>query len=50
MIRTRTLVVLWAIVVLEILSPLPMLLSLGAAYVLLFRPPWFRKLVLDLYH
>ena len=49
MTRTRTLVVLWAIVALEILSPVPTLLSLGTAYVLLVRPPWFRQLVLDLY-
>jgi hypothetical protein len=42
---------LWAVLViaLEIVSPVPALLSLGAIYVLLFRPPWFRNLVLELY-
>ena len=47
--RNRLVAYLWAIVVLEILSPIPLLLSLGAIYVLLFRPPWFRKAVEDLY-
>ena len=40
---------LWAIIALEILSPIPAVLSLGAIYVLLFRPPWFPRLVETLY-
>jgi hypothetical protein len=43
------LLILWLIVLLEILSPVPAFLTLGAAYVLLFRPPRFLDLVLRLY-
>ena len=49
MTRNQLLAVLWAIVVLEFLSPVPLVLTLGAVYVLLARPPWFKKLVADLY-
>jgi hypothetical protein len=44
-----TLLLLWSVVLLEIASPVPLFLSLGAVYVLLVRPPWFYRLVRDLY-
>ena len=44
-----TLLALWAVVLLELISPVPALLTLGAIYVLLVRPPWFLALVKDLY-
>jgi hypothetical protein len=40
---------LWAVVVVEMLSPLPAFLSLGTVYVLLFRPPWLPAIVDELY-
>jgi len=40
---------LWLIVLLEVLSPVPAVLTLGAIYVLLFRPPQFLTLVHRLY-
>ena len=40
---------LWAVVLIEILSPIPAFLSLGVAYVLLARPPWLPRLVRELY-
>lgn len=40
---------LWAIIILEIVSPVPAVLSLGAIYVLLFKPPWFMTMVKELY-
>lgn len=46
---SRTLLLLWLIVVLEVLSPVPLFLSIGAAYVLLARPPWFYDMVCGLY-
>ena len=46
---SNLLVLLWAMVVLEFLSPIPAFLTLGAVYVLLFRPPWFPELVRRLY-
>ncbi len=42
-------VLLWSIVLLELVSPLPAFLTLGAIYVLLVRPDWFRRWVNDLY-
>ena len=41
--------VLWLVVLLELVSPVPAFLTLGAAYVLLVRPPWFLDLVQRLY-
>ena len=46
---SRTVLLLWAIVVLEIVSPVPAFLSLGAVYVLLVRPPWLPRIVRELY-
>ncbi len=40
---------LWLIVLLELVSPVPALLTFGAIYVLLVRPPWFLDLVVHLY-
>ena len=40
---------LWVAVVIEILSPIPAFLTVGAVYVLLFRPPSFYRLVQGLY-
>lgn len=40
---------LWLIVILEVISPIPAFLTIGAMIVLLTRPPWFRDLVLRLY-
>ena len=45
----RLLCTLWALVVLELVLPVPGPLSLGVAYVLAVRPPWFAALVLRLY-
>lgn len=47
--RFRILVVLWLIVVLELISPVPLVLTFGAAYVLVVRPRWFHDLVRELY-
>ncbi len=46
---SRTILLLWAVVLLEIVSPLPAFLSLGAVHVLLTRPSWFPRLVRELY-
>jgi len=46
---SRTVLLLWAIVVLEIVSPVPAFLSLAAVYVLLVRPPWLPRIVRELY-
>jgi hypothetical protein len=46
---SKTVMLLWAIVLVEIVSPLPAFLSLGAAWVLLTRPPWLPRLVRELY-
>ena len=43
------LVLLWAVVLVELLSPIPAFLTVGAIWVLLARPPWFLALVHDLY-
>lgn len=47
--RTQRIVVLWVVVVLELISPIPAFLTLGAMWVLLTRPPWFLELVQSLY-
>jgi hypothetical protein len=43
------LALLWVLVLIELVSPVPALLTLGAIWVLLFRPPWFLELVRRLY-
>ncbi len=40
---------LWGAVLLELISPIPALLTFGAVYVLLAKPPWFRAVVDELY-
>lgn len=40
---------LWAVVLLELLSPVPAILTFGAIWVLAVRPPWFREMVEQLY-
>ena len=40
---------LWLFVVIEAVSPVPAFLTVGAAWVLVARPPWFKRLVDDLY-
>ena len=45
----RTVLLLWLVVALELLLPVPGLLTLGAVWVLLTRPAWFPKLVDELY-
>jgi hypothetical protein len=40
---------LWGAVILELVSPIPMVLTFGAIYVLLVRPPWFLDMIQDLY-
>lgn len=47
--RDRLLTILWAVVLLEMLSPIPTLLTIGSAWVLLSRPPWFLQMVQTLY-
>ena len=39
------LALIWAVIVLELVSPIPLFLTLGAAWVMLVRPPWFLRLV-----
>ena len=46
---SRIILLLWAVVLLEIVSPFPAVLSLGAVHVLLMRPAWFPRLVRRLY-
>ena len=48
-IGTGTLLLLWAIVVVELLSPIPGVLTIGAAWILLTRPAWFLTLIHRLY-
>lgn len=43
------LLALWIVVGLELVSPIPAVLTFGAAYVLAVRPAWFLRLVEDLY-
>lgn len=40
---------LWAMIILELLSPIPAFLTLGAIWVMLLRPPCFLHLVQQLY-
>jgi hypothetical protein len=40
---------LWLLVVIEAVSPVPAFLTLGAAWVLLARPPGFKRLVDEIY-
>ena len=47
---TRNVVLLWAVVLLELVSPVPAVLTIGALYVLLVRPAWFPALVRELYN
>jgi hypothetical protein len=46
---SRNVLLLWAVVLLEVVLPVPAFLSLGAVYVLLIRPPWLPRLVRELY-
>lgn len=45
----RLLTILWGAVVLEIVSPIPAVLTFGAVWVLIARPPWFLRMVQTLY-
>lgn len=47
--RQRVLALLWALIVLEILSPIPLALTLGSAWVLATRPGWFLEIVRNVY-
>ena len=47
--KSTLLIALWAVILLEIVSPIPAVLSLGAIYVVLVRPAWFPALVDTLY-
>jgi hypothetical protein len=47
--RPAPLALLWLLVLIEFLSPVPAFLTLGAVWVLLARPPWFFELVRALY-
>ena len=47
--RGTLVMTLWAVVLLELVLPIPGLLTLGALYVLVVRPPWFPELVRRLY-
>jgi hypothetical protein len=49
-IGTGTLLLLWLIVAVEFVSPIPGALTIGGAWVLLTRPRWFLTLVLRLYN
>ena len=49
-IGTGTLLLLWLIVIVEFVAPIPGVLTLGAAWVLLTRPTWFLTLVHRLYN
>ena len=46
---SRNVLLLWVVVLVEIVAPIPGLLSLGAVYVLLVRPGWFPAIVRELY-
>ncbi|MEM6926056.1 MAG: hypothetical protein AAF602_03940 [Myxococcota bacterium] len=46
---SRVVALLWVAVVIEVVSPVPGLLTLGAVWVLLARPDWLPKLVDQLY-
>ncbi len=47
--RTGLLVILWLVVVLEMVLPVPGILTLGALWVLVARPAWFAEIVRELY-
>ena len=47
--RDRLFTILWGAVLLEIVSPIPALLTIGAIWVLVARPPWFLQMVQTLY-
>ena len=47
--RGGSLTLLWLIVLVELISPVPALLTFGAIWVLLFRPPRFPELVRSIY-
>ena len=47
--RTELLVTLWLVVALEIVLPVPGILTLGAVWVLARRPAWFAEIVRELY-
>lgn len=47
--RSAPLALLWLLVLIEFLSPVPAFLTFGAVWVLLARPPWFLELVRALY-
>ena len=47
--RSAPLALLWLLVAIEFLCPVPAFLTFGAAWVLLARPPWFLELVRALY-
>ena len=47
--RPTLVALLWAIVLVEVVSPVPGVLTLGALYVLIARPSWFPALVRRLY-
>ena len=40
---------LWLVVLVELICPVPAVLTIGAIVVLATKPPWFRRLVDDLY-
>lgn len=46
---SNAVLLLWIVVILELVSPVPAILSFGAIYVLMVRPPWFLRLVQELY-
>jgi len=46
---SQTVALLWLVVVLEIVSPVPGVLTIGAIWVLVARPAWLPKLVGELY-
>lgn len=46
---SKTVLLLWIVVVIELLSPVPALLTLGAIWVLVARPAWLPRLVDELY-
>ena len=47
--RDRVVALLWLLVVLELISPFPLALTFGTAWILIARPAWFRRLVDVLY-
>jgi len=40
---------LWIVVLIELVSPLPAVLTFGSAYVLAVRPRWFLRMIQELY-